>query len=127
MRFVDGCPGKWSFHEIRAIYSRKYLLQPTAIEIFLANRTSIMFNFANNDIVRKVVTILPRVGIGTGYGLPQTRKISLASPRQLFRWSNMTRHGLITYGQIATYIRITLKAILLSIIKSLDESRNFKL
>ena len=91
MRFVDGCPGKWSFHEIRAIYSRKYLLQNSAMEIFLANRTSIMFNFADgNETVRKVVGILPRVGIGTGYGLPQTRKISLATPRQLFRWSNMT-------------------------------------
>ena len=77
-----------------------------------------MFNFGNNEVVRKgsfqsflsknikitfswektlkptkVVTILPRVGIGTGYGLPQTRKISLATPRQLFRWSNMTRTG----------------------------------
>ena len=73
LRFVDGCPGKWSFHEIRAIYSRKYLLQNTAIEIFLANRTSIMFDFADSDTVRKIVTLLPRVGIGTGYGLPQVR------------------------------------------------------
>ena len=52
MRFVDGCPGKWSFHEIRAIYSRKYLLQNSGMEIFLANRTSIMFNFPDgNDTV----------------------------------------------------------------------------
>jgi len=71
LRYVDGCPGKWSFHEIRAIYSRKYLLQNTALEIFLANRTSIMFNFIDNQTVRKIVTSLPRVGIGTGYGLPQ--------------------------------------------------------
>lgn len=71
LRYVEGCPGKWSFHEIRAIYSRKYLLQNTGLEIFLANRTSIMFNFIDNQTVRKIVTSLPRVGIGTGYGLPQ--------------------------------------------------------
>jgi len=89
--YVDGCPGKWSFHEIRAIYSRRYLLQHTGIEIFLANRTSIMFNFDSNEVVQRVVEVLPRVGIGTGYGLPQTRKISLATGRQLFKWSNMTQ------------------------------------
>ena len=91
LRYVDGCPGKWSFHEIRAIYSRRYLLQHTGVEIFLANRTSIMFNFDSNAVVQRVVEVLPRVGIGTGYGLPQTRKISLATGRQLFKWSNMTQ------------------------------------
>ena len=30
-----------------------------------------MFNFADSDTMRKIVTLLPRVGIGTGYGLPQ--------------------------------------------------------
>lgn len=91
LRFVDGCPGKWSFHEIRAVYSRRHLLQHTAIEIFLANRTSIMFNFESNEVVHRVVDALPKVGIGTGYGLPQSRKTSLASGRQLFKWSNMTQ------------------------------------
>uniref|UniRef100_A0A669CBU8 Neurobeachin a n=1 Tax=Oreochromis niloticus TaxID=8128 RepID=A0A669CBU8_ORENI len=34
---------------------------------------------------------LPRVGVGTSYGLPQARRISLATPRQLFKSSNMTQ------------------------------------
>ncbi|KAJ3614320.1 hypothetical protein NHX12_017894 [Muraenolepis orangiensis] len=38
----------------------------------------------------KVVHVLPRVGVGTNFGVPQTRRISLASPKQLFKASNMT-------------------------------------
>uniref|UniRef100_A0A8B9H224 Neurobeachin a n=1 Tax=Astyanax mexicanus TaxID=7994 RepID=A0A8B9H224_ASTMX len=41
--------------------------------------------------VKKVVYSLPRVGVGTSYGLPQARRISLATPRQLFKSSNMTQ------------------------------------
>jgi len=32
-----------------------------------------MFNFDDHETMKKVVGHLPRVGIGTGYGLPQTR------------------------------------------------------
>ncbi|XP_053335852.1 lipopolysaccharide-responsive and beige-like anchor protein [Clarias gariepinus] len=89
--YADGLHGKWMFSEIRAIFSRRYLLQNTALEIFLANRTSVMFNFADAATVKKVVHALPRVGVGTNFGLPQTRRISLATPKQLFKASNMTQ------------------------------------
>ena len=91
--YIDWLHSKWGFHEIRAIYSRKYLLQNTAVEIFLANRNSVMFNFESNEEhgeekAVKFINLLPPVGIGTGYGLPPTRKVSMATPKQLFRWSN---------------------------------------
>jgi len=90
LQYAEGIHGKWLFQEIRAIFSRKYLLQSTALEIFFANRTSVMFNFSDPDVMKKIVACLPRVGIGTGYGLPQDRRTSLATPRQLFKQSNMT-------------------------------------
>ncbi|KAK3531169.1 hypothetical protein QTP70_013273 [Hemibagrus guttatus] len=79
------------FSEIRAVFARRYLLQNTALEVFMANRTSVMFNFPDQPTVKKVVYSLPRVGVGTSYGLPQARRISLATPRQLFKSSNMTQ------------------------------------
>ncbi|KAJ8281129.1 hypothetical protein GJAV_G00063860 [Gymnothorax javanicus] len=89
--YTEGLHGKWLFSEIRAIFSRRCLLQNTALEIFMANRTSVMFNFPDSTTVKKVVHRLPRVGVGTNFGLPQTRRISLASPRQLFKASSMTQ------------------------------------
>lgn len=91
LAYTEGLHGKWLFTEIRSIFSRRYLLQNTALEIFMANRVAIMFNFPDPATVKKVVNYLPRVGIGTCFGLPQTRRISLASPRQLFKASNMTQ------------------------------------
>ncbi|KAG5848455.1 hypothetical protein ANANG_G00098630 [Anguilla anguilla] len=89
--YTEGLHGKWLFSEIRAVFSRRYLLQNTALEIFMANRTSIMFNFPDSATVKKVVHRLPRVGVGTNFGLPQTRRISLASPRQLYKASSVTQ------------------------------------
>ncbi|XP_054941895.1 lipopolysaccharide-responsive and beige-like anchor protein isoform X2 [Physeter macrocephalus] len=91
LAYTEGLHGKWLFTEIRSIFSRRYLLQNTALEIFMANRVAIMFNFPDPATVKKVVNYLPRVGIGTSFGLLQTRRISLASPRQLFKASNMTQ------------------------------------
>ncbi|MFT7815131.1 lipopolysaccharide-responsive and beige-like anchor protein [Arapaima gigas] len=91
LAYTEGLHGKWLFTEIRAIFSRRYLLQNTALEIFLANRTAVMFNFADQATVKKVVHCLPCVGVGTNYGLPQSRRISLAGPKQLFKDSNMTQ------------------------------------
>ncbi|XP_053920638.1 lipopolysaccharide-responsive and beige-like anchor protein isoform X2 [Cuculus canorus] len=91
LAYTEGLHGKWLFSEIRAIFSRRYLLQNTALEIFMANRVAVMFNFPDQATVKKVVNCLPRVGIGTIFGLPQTRRISLASPRQIFKASNMTQ------------------------------------
>ncbi|XP_007902212.1 lipopolysaccharide-responsive and beige-like anchor protein isoform X1 [Callorhinchus milii] len=89
LAYTEGLHGKWLFSEIRAVFSRRYLLQNTALEIFIANRTAVMFNFPDTATVKKVVHCLPRVGVGTGFGLPQTRRISLANSRQLFKASNM--------------------------------------
>ncbi|XP_057206773.1 neurobeachin isoform X2 [Triplophysa rosa] len=89
--YSEGLHGKWMFSEIRAVFARRFLLQNTALEIFMANRTSVMFNFPDQATVKKVVYSLPRVGVGTSYGLPQARRISLATPRQLFKSSNMTQ------------------------------------
>ncbi|XP_066429755.1 lipopolysaccharide-responsive and beige-like anchor protein isoform X2 [Eleutherodactylus coqui] len=91
LSYTEGVHGKWLFTEIRAIFSRRYLLQNSALELFMANRVSVMFNFPDQTTVKKVVHCLPRVGIGTNFGLPQTRRISLASPRQIFKASNMTQ------------------------------------
>ncbi|OCT99717.1 lipopolysaccharide-responsive and beige-like anchor protein isoform X2 [Xenopus laevis] len=91
LAYTEGLHGKWLFTEIRAIFSRRYLLQNTAVEIFMANRVSVMFNFPDQSTVKKVVHCLPRVGVGTNFGLPQTRRISLATPKQIFKASNMTQ------------------------------------
>ena len=50
-----------------------------------------MFAFSDQNTVKKVVKTLPRVGVGIKYGIPQTRRASLMSPRQLFRAANMTQ------------------------------------
>uniref|UniRef100_A0A8C1VVM5 Neurobeachin n=1 Tax=Cyprinus carpio TaxID=7962 RepID=A0A8C1VVM5_CYPCA len=91
LAYTEGLHGKWMFSEIRAVFSRRYLLQNTGLEVFMANRTSVMFNFPDQATVKKVVYSLPRVGVGTSYGLPQARRIYLATPRQLFKSSNMTQ------------------------------------
>jgi len=39
LQYTDYLHGKWHFNEIRAIFSRRYLLQNVAIEIFMANRS----------------------------------------------------------------------------------------
>ncbi|XP_028598700.2 lipopolysaccharide-responsive and beige-like anchor protein isoform X3 [Podarcis muralis] len=91
LAYTEGLHGKWLFSEIRSVFSRRYLLQNTALEIFMANRVAVMFNFPDPATVKKVVNCLPRVGIGTSFGLPQTRRISMASPRQIFKASNMTQ------------------------------------
>ncbi|NXK80887.1 LRBA protein, partial [Amazona guildingii] len=73
LAYTEGLHGRWLFSEIRSIFSRRYLLQNTALEIFMANRVGVMFNFPDQATVKKVVNCLPRVGIGTIFGLPQTR------------------------------------------------------
>uniref|UniRef100_A0A8C1ZTK6 Neurobeachin n=1 Tax=Cyprinus carpio TaxID=7962 RepID=A0A8C1ZTK6_CYPCA len=81
--YSEGLHGKWMFSEIRAVFTRRFLLQNTALEIFMANRTSVMFNFPDQPTVKKVVYSLPCVGVGTSYGLPQARQVS-SSSQQLF-------------------------------------------
>ncbi|GAB6031814.1 hypothetical protein CHUAL_010216 [Chamberlinius hualienensis] len=91
VKYCDHVHGKWHFTEIRAVFSRRYLLQSVSIEIFLATRTSVMFAFNDQATVKKVIKALPRVGVGIKYGIAQTRRASMMSPRQLFHASNMTQ------------------------------------
>lgn len=83
--------GKISFSDIRAIFTRRYLLQQNALEVFLSQRTSVMFAFPDFDTVKKVVRYLPPVGVGVKYGIAQSRRASLMTPKQLFASSNMTQ------------------------------------
>jgi len=39
LAYIEYLHGKWNFTEVRAVFARRYLLQNTAIEIFLANRS----------------------------------------------------------------------------------------
>ncbi len=41
--------------------------------LFIIFTASVMFNFPDQATVKKVVYSLPRVGVGTSYGLPQAR------------------------------------------------------
>lgn len=50
-----------------------------------------MFAFPDQTTVKRVIKALPRVGVGIKYGIPQTRRASMMSPRQLMRNSNMTQ------------------------------------
>lgn len=49
-----------------------------------------MFTFADQETVKNVLKHLPRVGVGVKYGIPQSRKASLMSPRQIFKLSDMS-------------------------------------
>ncbi|CAB3401729.1 unnamed protein product [Caenorhabditis bovis] len=89
LRYCENLHARWNLLEIRAIFLRRYLLQNVALELFLATRTAIMFAFNDEDTVKRVVYQLPRVGVGVKYGLPQSRKTSLMTPRQLFKHSDM--------------------------------------
>ena len=63
-----------------------------SLKIFVSYfSASIMFAFSDQSTVKKVVKALPRVGVGIKYGIPQTRRASLMSARQLYRASNMTQ------------------------------------
>lgn len=47
LKYCDHLHGKWYFSEVRAIFSRRYLLQNVAIEIFLASRSK----FSNMTVI----------------------------------------------------------------------------
>ncbi|CAN8032406.1 unnamed protein product, partial [Ixodes persulcatus] len=62
----------------------------TAILVVVLS-ASIMFAFDSQKTVKRVVKSLPCVGVGIKYGIPQTRRASLMSARQIFQQSNMTQ------------------------------------
>ncbi len=44
-----------------------------SVSSLLVSAASVMFNFPDQATVKRVVYSLPRVGVGTSYGLPQAR------------------------------------------------------
>uniref|UniRef100_A0A671M5Y6 Lipopolysaccharide-responsive and beige-like anchor protein n=1 Tax=Sinocyclocheilus anshuiensis TaxID=1608454 RepID=A0A671M5Y6_9TELE len=70
LAYTEGLHGKWQFTEIRAVFSRRYLLQNTALEVFMANRSY----------------RISKCGLSFS-----DRRISLASPKQLYKASNLTQ------------------------------------
>ncbi|MGH0165669.1 UNVERIFIED_CONTAM: hypothetical protein FKN15_059013, partial [Acipenser sinensis] len=57
LAYTEGLHGKWLFTEIRAIFSRRYLLQNTALEIFMANRTAVMLNFPDQATITNEIEL----------------------------------------------------------------------
>ncbi|KAA3679391.1 uncharacterized protein DEA37_0003748 [Paragonimus westermani] len=89
--YVESACNKWSFSEIHAVFTRRYLHRTVALELFVTSRSSIFLAFENTETLRRIVSALPPVGIGSKYGLARSRATTLASPRQLFTQSNMTQ------------------------------------
>lgn len=81
----------YNLDSIVAVFSRRYLHKNTALEIFFSNKcnscnlllalASILFvclasmflTFETTREVKQVVSLLPKVGVGAHYNLPQTR------------------------------------------------------
>ena len=82
--------GKWILDNVRAVFTRFYLHQRKALEIFFADRSSVFFVFDGIKDVKQAIRRLPKVGVGNTFGLPQTRAVSLWTPQQLFKKSPMT-------------------------------------
>ncbi|TGZ55258.1 hypothetical protein CRM22_010440 [Opisthorchis felineus] len=89
--YVESARTRWSFSEIQAVFGRRYLHRTIAVELFVTCRNSVFLAFEDADTLKRVVNALPAVGVGSKYGLPRTRTVSLDSPRRLFQQSNMTQ------------------------------------
>jgi WD40 repeat protein len=92
INIAESCPvsDQWLLSDVTAVFTRFYIHQYRAIEIFFNNKTSIFVVMSSYEDMRLAVQQLPKVGIGSLYGLPQTRSTSLSLPHQLFKKSNMT-------------------------------------
>ena len=70
---------RWPLQDVAAVFSRHYLHQNRAVEIFFSDRSSAFFGFESSREVRIVVRSLPKVGVGTAYDFAQTRFVPLWS------------------------------------------------
>lgn len=50
-----------------------YVVNTKMVSCLFPSPASVMFNFPDQATVKRVVYSLPRVGVGTSYGLPQAR------------------------------------------------------
>ena len=48
LRYCEALHARWNLQEIRAIFLRRYLLQNTALEMFLASRSTVIAKFIQN-------------------------------------------------------------------------------
>uniref|UniRef100_A0A8C0LW19 Lipopolysaccharide-responsive and beige-like anchor protein n=1 Tax=Canis lupus dingo TaxID=286419 RepID=A0A8C0LW19_CANLU len=53
LAYTEGLHGKWLFTEIRSIFSRRYLLQNTALEIFMANRDTCYLLLCSSNMTQR--------------------------------------------------------------------------
>lgn len=51
LAYSEGLHGKWMFSEIRAVFSRRYLLQNTGLEVFMANRSESAQLLLQNELI----------------------------------------------------------------------------
>ena len=68
---------QWPLQDVVAVFSRHYLHQNRAIEVFFSDRSSAFFAFESNREVKTTVRRLPKVGIGTAYDFAQTRCVKI--------------------------------------------------
>lgn len=59
--------------DLTAIFSRRYLHQNKALELFFADRTSTFLVFESSQEVGEMVQRLPKVGLGPQFDLPLAR------------------------------------------------------
>ena len=86
---------QWPLQDIIAVFSRHYLHQNRAIEVFFSDRSSAFFAFESNGEVKTAVRRLPKVGIGTAYDFAQTRSVTLlAEIVQLYHFRSVLNYVL---------------------------------
>ncbi|EDO41754.1 predicted protein, partial [Nematostella vectensis] len=88
--YMDGLHGKWPIDQIKAVFSRRYLLQNCAVEVFFANGTRIFNRRGPKRSFQDIFScILDNVSY-IYFRVPIYRTSSLYSPKQLFEKSTMT-------------------------------------
>lgn len=66
-QFSFSCRGEWF------MCFMLYVVNMKTLSLIFLSPASVMFNFPDQATVKRVVYSLPRVGVGTSYGLPQAR------------------------------------------------------
>ena len=91
---LDAANSCWTTQDIQLVLRRRFLLQHTAIEIFLANRHTQFINFADEKVASNaILSLVPLIGSGddsTLFGLPSLVRIT-QDPQELFKLSPMTK------------------------------------
>lgn len=54
-------PWEWPLDDLRALHFRHYLQQPTALEFFFSDRSTLLLNFPSRKAAREVEALIRRV------------------------------------------------------------------